>query len=365
METPTLSFPIWPLLQPRTEGLLASLVYLDSSATSITYFPYPETFNRHISHQWGLLRIVQVKLEEARQRLVAARRNLYLVGIDDSLDSFVKRTRFYETAVSSYRNTLLYLPPTTLGEVLALCSLSHVIQHSAGNHVSFDFSHFEIWRNAIVNHKHREAFDDLIRAVCPEPPLAGPDLCTLLTLVNDSHPLQPGYQEEPSTTPTPQGDHMENNVLGSNLDLDHTIYDLLAFNSLSGGQMVSENAQFTSTIALNLQNLRESSIIYNISHFLESCGELTLVLSSPSSRRVTIQPTQSERGNRIEPVYIQRLRDDDSLKDPRVQAIVSVIDSFINLGYVQSMNEARHYMLSLGNVCQQVTCCCNEKPNPR
>ncbi|CAG7562823.1 unnamed protein product [Fusarium equiseti] len=359
METPNPIFSAWPLLLARAEGLLAGLIYLDSTATAIDHFSNPHSSNPQILRQWALLRIVRAKLDEARQRLIAAKDIMYLEGRDDTLDSFVKPTRFYEVAISGYRNVLLHTPPTTLGEVLAVCSLSHVILQSANNQIGFDFSHLEIWGNAIINHNHRQAFHSLITAICLEPQLTSQDCCSFSACLGRSHSLQPSYQEELSTISTPQEDDMANDIWGSFWDIDYTTHDFLASNSLSGGQtadcshLVSKNTQLTSTSTPDLQGSR---IIRNLTHFLEDCGELTdtLVLSSPSrpsSRGETVQLMQSEVRNLIEPLYMQRLRNDDSFKVTNSQAILSIIDSFTNLGYLQSTTEARDYMLLLGKVC--------------
>lgn len=355
METPNPIFPACPLLLARAEGLLAGLIYLDSIATAIDHFSNPHSSNPRILRQWALLRIVQAKLDEARERLIAAKDILYLEGRDDTLDSFVKPTRFYEAAISGYRNVLLHTPPTNLGEVLAVCSLSHVILQSASNQIGFDFSHLEIWGNAIINHNHRQAFHSLITAICLEPQLTGSqDCCSFSACLSCSHSLQPSYQEALSAISTPQEDNMANDIWGSFWDIDYTMDEFLPSNSLSGGQiadcsLVSKNTQLTSTSTPDLQG---SGIIRNLTHFLEDCGELTdtLILPTPSSRGETVQLMHSEVRNLIEPLYIQRLRNDDSFKGPNAQAILSIIDSFAYLGYLRSANQARDYMLLLGKV---------------
>lgn len=353
METPNLVLPVSLLLLARAEGLLAGLI---SIATASDNFPDAVSLSPQLYNQWRLLRSVQVKLEETRRRLMAATHNLCLGGLDDSLDSFGDPPRFSETAIGSYRNTLLRLPPTTLGEVLALCSLSHAILHCAGNRIRYGFLDLEIWRNA-VNHDHRQAFHDLISAACLEPHLTSQAFCFLPTSVGISHLLPPSYREEPSSISTSQGEDLANDALSSGLDLDHTVYDFLASNSLLTGQpvdcsqIISENIQLTDTPAPDLQDLQGSPIMSNLTHFLEDCGELTLVLSSPSSRGATIhQSTRFGVERCVDPFYIECLRNSPSFEDSSVQAIVSIIDRFSNLGYLHSANEARDYMLLLAKV---------------
>ena len=367
METPSSVFPTQLLLLERAEGLLAGLIYLDSTATTIFHFPYHSS-NFQISNQWEVLRTVQVQLDERRHRLLAATHNLCLAGLDDALNCFVEPTRFYEAAISGYRNTFLHKPPNTLGEALAFSSLSHAILHSAGNQISFDFSHLDIWRNAIANHEHRQLFEDLFKAACLEPYLTGQNFCSLPTLMNDNRSMQQSYLGEPSTIPPLQGDGLVNDSLSSFWNHSNTMDVFLAFNSPFASQTGHCNYMINGSTHLpgiQAPNLQGSPIIRSVTHFLEDCGELTFVLSSPSSRGATVQSTQSKMGNRVEPLYIQRLRNDDSFKDPRIQGIVSVLDSFISLGYLQSVNEAQHYMLLLGNVCTQVPCYFNRRFDSR
>jgi len=173
-----------------------------------------------------------------------------------------------------------------------------------------------------------------------------------------SQSLQPSYDEELSTISTPQDNDTANDIWGTLWGLDYTMHDFLASDSLLRGQtaacshLACENTQYRQFNGTLTPDLRGSRTIRNLTQFLEDCGELTdtLVLSSPSSRGATVQLMPSKVRNLIEPLHIQRLRNDDSFKGPNAQAILSIIASFTNLGYLQSTNETRDYMLLLGKV---------------
>jgi hypothetical protein len=275
------------------------------------------------AERWTFLQHVHYQLEETRHRLLNATHRMDLKCTDSTLNSFVNPTLFYEAAVSGFHNILLGLPPTTLGETIALCVMSHVTScclYSTCNYIGLHpFSNFDLWRNAISNHDHRQTFDDLINAVCLEPCLDF--LMDISQYDND----------------------MSNGAL-----------DLFWNSDLP---TINESMQLTtSTEAPDLPSLQGSPIVANLTHFLERCGELPLILSSRGATANNwhpigiSKPARSEAEHRIQRLYIQLLQDNGCFKDPIARGILSVVDRFIGLGYLHNTCEMRDYLLLVGKV---------------
>jgi hypothetical protein len=294
------------------------------------------------AQQWTIPHCVHSQLEESRHRLVNTMHSMDLTCLDNTLNSFVDPIPFYEAAVGSFHNTLLGQPPTTLGDIVALCAMSHVTScclNSTGNQISFGF---DLWRNAISNHEHRQPFDDLIKAACLEP--------YLTALMDVSHSQQ-------FTFPVAlYGNEMSNEAPGLPWDLNlTTLNSFFTSQNPHFSHIVRESTQLINSIqAPDLQSLQGSPIVANLARFLEECGELPL-----STRGATInkwfpigtsKPAESRAKHSIERLYIQLLQDDECFNDPTAQGILSVVDRFIGVGYLRNISEIRDCLLLLGKV---------------
>ncbi|RGP75755.1 hypothetical protein FSPOR_553 [Fusarium sporotrichioides] len=345
METSQPTPLAWTVSMAR--GFLAGLIFIGSTRTSMDQgfdasFPV-----LHSAEQWTVLHHIRLELEEIRLRLVHAKHAVGLARPDKALDSFDNPTSFYEAAISGFHNTLVGLPPTTLGGVVALCAMSHMIScysHSTGHYLPFDlFSDFDLWRNAISDHEHRRPFDDLVKATCIEP---------YLTALMD-------------TLPVPQfSNDISDEALDSFEDLSDTMHDsLTSINSLftSQDEHPSHNASgrtqlTTGTQAPDLQTLQGSPIVTNLTDFLEQCGELPLILAGRGVAANkwhpigTPKPDESADERHAKRLCSQLLQDSSSIKSPIIQGIVFIVDRFVHLGYLQSTDEVGDYMLLIGKV---------------
>jgi hypothetical protein len=184
-------------------------------------------------------------------------------------------------------------------------------------------------------------FGDLIKGACLEPRLTDPVLCSLPTLIADSYPLQPNYDDLP-TIRAPQDD-----VLGLFWDLDNEIFPTanFLFKSQTGPSSYATSELIDAQVP-DLQSLQGSPIITNLTHFLRECGEFAIMLSS---RGTTAKQTESGLEHNIKPLHTH-LRNDESLKDPATQGILSIVDRFLDHGYLQSKEEVQNYMFLIGKV---------------
>ncbi|CAF3517064.1 unnamed protein product [Fusarium graminearum] len=313
----------------RARGFLAGLIFINSLPKIAG-----QDFNANIrlfqnTKQWTVLQHVHRQLEETRLRLVEVKRTISLECPDKTLASFNNPTSFYEAAISSFHNTLLGLPPTTLGGVVALCAMSHATScylYSTGIQVAFDpFSDFDLWRSTISNDEHQQAFDDLMMAACQEP--------YLTTLMNPF----PIFQDEINL---PSEDL---NLLWSPDPITNTLIPFLITHNAAGESQ-----------APDLQSLQGSPIVANLTHFLEQCGELPLILCGRDATADMCYfigaPISTESGDEqdLKHLYIQLLRERGPLHGPVTQGIVSIVERFVDLGYLQSVDEVPDYMLLIG-----------------
>lgn len=344
----------------RAEGFLAGLVYLNSTLTAIDQSPDPFLLNPQTSNLWAPLQYAQTKLEETRLRLVNATRSMRLAGLDSTLDSLETPMAFYEAAIGGFRDTLLGLPPTTLGGVVGLCSLSRIALIEADYETSIDlFSNFVLWRDAINNHKHRRAFSDLIKAVFLEPPLAGQAFFQPITLMGANPTLQSPYQDARFIAPVPQrdGNNMFWNCYHAMHGLPTTHHPSAARPNEHHSYPIICSIQSTRTQSPNLQSLQGSSIVANFTHFLEQCGEVPLLLSTGGAKADGRQPiyiydlTRTETESHIVNSYIRVLQNNNSLRTPTSERILSIAYRFVDLGYLQNAKEIRDYLLLIAKVC--------------
>ncbi|KAF4963658.1 hypothetical protein FSARC_8363 [Fusarium sarcochroum] len=298
---------------------------------------------------------------------------LGLATLDTTLDSFANPRCFYEAAIFSFRNSLAGLVPDSLGSVVALCSLSHLgscYLHNKNNPIISDSSPVvSLWKNAIRNHEHRQAFGDLIEALWPKAPTP---FCTIpnFSFAQEmrSEFVVPHFgdcQETPPGELVAQDESLSGYLLAPFLGFDDAMPDSLAgpnfqFTSQTeqGRSMDIEDNRLTGLQMMSLQALQESAIITNLTYFLEECGELMHILSgrgvTAKSLHSCVTFNQNGAGVKelIKSSYIQPLAIHESFKDPSTLGILSIVNRFVDLGHLQSIDEARDYMIIIGRVGQ-------------
>ncbi|EXA46506.1 hypothetical protein FOVG_03874 [Fusarium oxysporum f. sp. pisi HDV247] len=217
------------------------------------------------------------------------------------------------------------------------------------------------WENAIGRYDHRQAFASLIWALFPEimtPPPPSSFLDPVTADYNDALHFMAMYQDAPFEPPPREGD-----LIGNALEYRNAAPNLF---SLSGSQPTDQEAhndRYTFMGETAFQTLAPldphgSALVANFTLFLEQCGDLFLVLSgrwvkakhqySPSSALNRARPQSNDVSS-----YLQRMRQDGSFQDPSSMGILSIVDTFILLGYLQTPEDVQEYMIIVGkSICQ-------------
>ncbi|KAJ4039256.1 hypothetical protein NW756_009629 [Fusarium oxysporum] len=287
-------------------------------------------------------------------------------GIDTTLDSFIDPEMFFQAAVLSLRNTLIGQTPSTLGEILALYCLSHTVQvscHLRSSHnppIINTQAHIDQWGSAISRYDHRQVFVNLIEALHPEIQNLSPAPHFLDPMMPEySGYLHFIYQDVPFELPPDQND----GLMGYLSEYADATPDLFALSeppptdqaALNDRYTFSGETQLTGPRTSALLGPRGSALVTNLTLFLEQCGDLFQTLAgrwvtakhqySPSS---ALNQARSQ-GNDVK-TYLQRMRQDGSFQDPSSMGILSIVDTFIQLGYLQTPEDVQDYMIIVGKV---------------
>ncbi|KLP21779.1 uncharacterized protein LW94_4079 [Fusarium fujikuroi] len=334
-----------------TDGFLAGLIYLSATKPATTQRRVVVSFT-NARQTWKYLEDIWLNLENVRNRTLELVPRLRLAGVYSTLDCFINPVQFFQAAVLSLRNTLIGRPPNTFGDVVALFCLSQIMsRHLRSCHnLAMSDSQFDIdqWGNTISRYDHRQAFASLIRALFPEiTPAASP-----------SGFLEPAtYQATPFEPPL-----RESELIGSFSGYSDMIPNLL---SLVGFQPTDQEAHndlytFGETGFQTLAPLdpHGSALVANFTLFLEQCGDLFQNLSgswvtamnqySPSSALNRARPQSNDVSS-----YLQRMRQGGSFQDPSSMGILSIVDTFVQLGYLQTPKDVQEYMIIVGKrICK-------------
>lgn len=343
------------------DGLLAGLIYLSATKQATAQNRATGLFTPTIQ-SWRCLDRISVSLETVQNRMLELVPRLSLRGIDNTLDSFISPIMFFQAAVLSLRSSLIGRPPSTLGDVVALFCLSHVVSrhlrsshNSAKSDIQLDIDQ---WGNAISRYDHRQAFVSLIRALFPEitaptPPSSLQDPVT--ADYNDALHVMALYQDA-LIEPPPQ----ESELNGSSLQYSGMSPNLF---SPIGSQPTDQEAHddlYTFIGETCFQILAPldphgSALVANLTLFLEQCGDLFQNLSGSwvtamnQYSPLSALNRASAQNNDVSS-YLKRMRQDGSFQDPYSMGILSIVDTFIQLGYLQTPKDVQEYMIIVGKV---------------
>jgi hypothetical protein len=314
------------------DGLLACLIYLDKTGSEMT-----DTFHGNLCHQ----------IDRYWERIRQFESTRTTPSLTTLFNSFNSSTQFYEVAIFTFRNVLVGAKPDSLNAIFSLCSLSYIASCCLRNHDNF--CDIEIWRNAIRDPHERQIFGDLAGVVWPQVSSISTDatlesqMPTVVRLGLSSH------QNPPSQDSVLEFDFMQDEQLFS--DMPNASWGL---DSIPDSSFTSiESLQRTSS---TLQDLQGSAIVSNLICFLTECGDL---LHAFSGRGVTTKDLYSciaftQKGSEAKNMVnscVQRLQSDDASQNPSTVGIISIVERFVALGYLQTPEELRKYMLCVGRVC--------------
>ncbi|WKT46826.1 hypothetical protein QSH57_011700 [Fusarium oxysporum f. sp. vasinfectum] len=347
------------------DGFLAGLIYLRTAKQATTQNRATDSFT-HAGRTWKYLDAIWFSLESVRNRMLELVPRLGLRGIDNTLDSFINPVLFFQAAVLSLRNTLIGQPSSSLGDVLAFYCLSHVVSCQLRSRQNSAISDTQLcidqWGNTISKHDHRQAFSKLIRALFPE--LANPspvsnffdpvaDYSDLLHFIHRNGPfeLQPMQDDD---------------LVGYPLEYSDATHNMLSLpdSRITDGAPQKGCYAFSGEIPRAMPQTSAplgphgSALVTNLTLFLGQCGDLFQILSglwvtakyqySPSS---ALKQARAQSGD-VKPCT-QHMRQDESFQDPFSLGILSIVDTFIQLGYLQTLEDVQEYMILVGKrICE-------------
>lgn len=302
------------------DGLLACRIYFDETSSE-TVATFHDDLCHQIDRYWERLR--QITSAGAPPSFTAL------------LNSFSSSTHFCEVAIFTLRNVLVGAKPDSLNAIFSLCSLSYIASCCVQNHDNF--RDVNVWRDAIRNPQERQLFSELAAVVWPPMPSIATE---------DAHqPQMPTvpYENPPTRSSSDELWYMQSESLLSNLP--GLFWGLDATNISAAAIMVEDFLPASST----LEDLQGSAIVSNLICFLTQCGDLLHVFSG---RGVTAKDLYSciaftQGGSEAKNVVnacVQRLKNDYACQNASTGGILSIVERFVALGYLQTTEELRKYM---------------------
>ncbi|PNP86116.1 hypothetical protein FNYG_01172 [Fusarium nygamai] len=196
----------------------------------------------------------------------------------------------------------------------------------------------------------------------PPPPLSFLDPVTVD--YNDALHFTAMCQDAPFEPPS-----REDIIIGEALEYSDAAPTSLNFSDFQPTDQAAQNDRYTLIGQTGLQILSPldphgSALVANFTLFLEQCGDL---FQNLSGRWVTAKHQYSPLSalNRARPQntdvspYVQRMRQDGSFQGLSSTGILSIVDTFVQLGYLQTPEDVQDYMIivgKLGNFARQRIC---------
>ncbi|PCD43113.1 hypothetical protein AU210_002215 [Fusarium oxysporum f. sp. radicis-cucumerinum] len=348
------------------DGFLAGLIYLSAAKQATVQTRATDSFT-HAGQTWKYLEDIWFNLKSVQNRIMELVPRLGLTGIDNTLDSFINPVLFFRAAILSLRNTLIGRPPSTLGDIVALFCLSYGVSHhlrsSHDSAISNTQLYIDQWENAISRYDHLQAFASLMRALFPELTTPAPSSSLLGPITVDySDPLDfmPLYQE--ADLPPREGD-----LIGCLLEYSDATLNLLSPSASQPTGQAAQNDRYTFIGETGFQTLAPldphgSALVTNLTLFLEQCGDLFQILSGRWITAKNQYSPSSATLNQARPQYNdvmsciqQRIRQYESFQEPFSLGILAIVDTFIQLGYLQTPEDVQEYMIMVGKVQERKT----------
>ncbi|VTT74710.1 unnamed protein product [Fusarium fujikuroi] len=340
------------------DGFLAGLIYLSVTKQAIAQNRAPGLFTPAFQ-SWRYLEGIWFNLQSVQNGMLEIVPGLGLQGIDYTLDSFVSPVLFFQTAVLSLRNTLIGRTPSTVGDIVALFCLSHVVflhlRRSHDSVISGTELDIDQWGNAISRYDHRQAFASLIRALFPE-------ITTALMPPNFVDPVTAEYHDAPYFMAMCQDAPFEPPSqeairIGDALQYSDATPNLFSLSSSRPRDQAAQNDRYIVIGETQLTGLRTDphgpALVANFTLFLEQCGDL---FQNLSGRWVTAKHQYSplsvlnraRRQSNDVSSYLQRMLQEGSFQDPFSMGILSIVDTFVQLGYLRTPKDVQEYMIIVG-----------------
>ncbi|KAF5611754.1 uncharacterized protein FSUBG_2191 [Fusarium subglutinans] len=351
------------------DGFLSGLLFLDVTRLNATQWPNTNSLvpRPQSLESWKCMGDIRAILHGYWCQMMNGLPSLGPMNINDTLATLTSPTTFYEAAVLSFRNTLTGHPPHTLGEIVALCILSYATSSYLSNKGSLSTNDaspcIDQWRDSISDRDHRQAFTHIMEALYPGTANLNPTPGPSQHMAEYSEPFGFTYQDAPFGMSSHQDNLIEDDFLNylANYGGD-PVPDYFALGAESTNQMVqrhcaeSYRTRPTGAERPSLRDLQGSAVITQLVYFLEECGELPQILSGRGATTKYANCPVNHLTPRVDEGVkscIQRMRQTELSLDTTFSAIISVVDRFIQLGYLRTTEDVQEYMLIVGKaVCE-------------
>ncbi|KAF5013944.1 hypothetical protein FDECE_73 [Fusarium decemcellulare] len=370
------------------DGLLAGLSFLGKiSIVTDEYaqFLFSET-EGHVEYSlqrldWLPIQDVKLRMLDYWQHLVELSLTLKSPRITSLLETYTNATCLQEAGVFAFRNTLTGLAPSSLENIFALYSLSYVMscclidEGKLARHNIL--AGIDVWRNALRSNEDRQTFSYLAGICWPE----GHWEPTTTTLHGSGAPHPPPHSDQTpeslyaldfsswsnedvlfEITGSTGYDYLQNEVFGpfppTVTGVANTFPENVSrFATTSAETSHAEESNTMDTeggqTTVDSDGVQKTAVMINILRFFDECGNLMRLLSGGVTAKslqstVAFNQQRFEAKNHIKNAYLRLLQDEKPFTDGSSAAILSVAERFVDLGYLQSIDEVKTYLMNVG-----------------
>ncbi|WKT46827.1 hypothetical protein QSH57_011701 [Fusarium oxysporum f. sp. vasinfectum] len=339
------------------DGLLAYLMYLDKTGSQMAGL---SVYNLGSQRASPFIHILGKQIKRYWEHLEQIASTQATPSLTNLFNSFNSSTQFCEVAIFTFRNVLVGAKPESLNAIFSLYSLSYIASCCLRRH--HNFWDIEVWRNAIRDPQERQIFSDLAVVVWPQVSSISTDDTLKSQMPTVIRLSAPGHQNSSAQGSALGFEFLQDEWLFN--DLSNAVRELHAMPASSVAIDI-ENSQRTSS---SLQDLQGSAIVSNLICFLTECGDLLHVFSGCGVTTkdlyscIAFNQGGSEAKNLVNSC-LQRLQSEGAFRNASTAGIVSIVERFVALGYLQTPEELRKYMLcrmipedeALADFCQSVS----------
>ncbi|RSL97127.1 hypothetical protein CDV31_013195 [Fusarium ambrosium] len=356
------------------DGFLAGMWYLDETepleTNAPSYGPFEAvdlsratTHPRFISQSsnemaWSSIRDLRRSIQFYWQSFVEVSQNHHDPTISDLHKAYKDARGLREAGVFAFRNTLIGLAPNDLKKVFALCSLSYSISsplHGRGRFENTEtVADMSLWLHALQSPREQEAFKILARYLWPEA-YSHFDFFDPSPIIQDlDFPLSVFIAQEHHNLP--------DDTLQAQLAVPS--YGQLGAPSLGHMPIVSPDVTEQSSGVpgaasiwmSNAGELRDTKVFVSVARYCQDNGAFWYDLSgqgviSKDIKSILAWNQECVREKKlIYEQYLKRLLSEKNTKAVTARGIVSVVEGFIDIGHLQSTDEAKYYMTRMARL---------------